>query len=197
MRKLLSLLAIVMFSLLLTACSQPSQSNIQDKSVTEDSTTETDEIPTSSTLSQPQHSGIYKNETLGFQLTFPSSWDEHFAIRQVRDGYIAVIFWGESDTAKTQADDDTSDITFFYLATESDFVANVGEGPPSKLLGKGKYENIYKVGTFDYPIDNLNPELFKGKVTETELKNIDKDFAKAKEMSAQVDDVLTSFKALS
>lgn len=155
------------------------------------------ETDTASVLPQIQHGGIYKNEALGFQLTFPSSWDKHFATRQIRDGYIAVIFWGESDTAKTQAYNDASDIPFFYLATESDFIANVGEGSPSKMLGKGKYENIYKVGNFDYPTDNLEPEPFKGKITETELKKIEKDYAKAKEMLAQVDSVLKSFASLS
>ena len=73
---------------------------------------------------------------------------------------------------------------------------NVSEGLPFKKLGNGKNGAIYKWTGSDYPYDNLNPKRFKEEVAESELKKLEKDNLKIKEMLAQVDDVLSSFKAL-
>ena len=212
MRKLLSLLAIIIFSLSLVACSQPSKPTAQDGFITE--TPKTDDViqgedtpvsksPFSSTISnkepkvEPGKSGIYKNEEMGFQIEFPASWNKYFSIQKLRNGCIVIAFFGQSKTSQTFIEtEDIVGIPFFFLSTESDFINNVGEGPPQKLLGKGKHGNIYKFTGHDYPYDDLNPDRFKEEVTEAELKKLEKDNVKIKEMLAQVDNVLSSFKAL-
>lgn len=143
---------------------------------------------------------VYSNAKLGFILEFPKTWDGHYSIEDIGDKMIRVNFIGNSKAGQGFVGDtqESNGLLMFYIGKEGAF--NDLEVDSKKEIGTINGIDIcFAVGT-DYPIGSLDlstdqsmSDLVTDKSERELMKN---DFLKAKEMEADIENVLRTFKSL-
>lgn len=146
---------------------------------------------------KPFKSGTYTNETFGFQLTFPESWDNYYVIYQYEE-YIFICFFGESEEGQFEHyPGEVPGAPMFYIGTESRVQSLGGYACAVKKIGKVGETNFFYYTSTDYPISSLDPtNEYANKYSEDEKIKMKNDYQKAREMEKGIDAILETFKPI-
>ncbi len=147
---------------------------------------------------------LYTNEALGFSLTFPESWKDHYRIVDLAYG-IAVNFYGESLAGQGAPIDSDSGLLMFYIADRS--VAETEFLDSRQTVGTvNNIDYCYATGT-DVTLapiilasDNTlaaYTNLFGDEIYgEAQLPLIHQDWEQAQKMLHDIPEILASFQSV-
>ena len=141
--------------------------------------------------------GIYQNEELGFELTFPESWAGNYLIQRIDKGCIIINFYGESKWGQYYNEfSGISGLGLFQVRSESYmkelklssvyFRNEIGE------INGEKYYLGYSIGN----IDALETVTREQEIAEDEKIRTGNDYQKALEMEKDIDAILETFKPI-
>ena len=90
--------------MLISVCSckpEESGTNPNDGNITDNTDNKTQDNKDNVEKKEPElmNGGVYTNEYLGFQLTFPDSWSGNYNVRMYNKEGIEISFYGESITS--------------------------------------------------------------------------------------------------
>jgi hypothetical protein len=148
---------------------------------------------------EPEQPIIYRNEKLGFELSFPESWDGWYLINAIGENAIEVAFFGRSILSATDFFNEggAPGLHIFLVANEA-FITEGAFLDSIKEIGIAGAERFYFATTTDYPLGALkdNGEAYFRKLDEAETALVKADFEKAMKMRDDVDSILQTFRAI-
>jgi len=142
----------------------------------------------------PEQTTVYRNEKLGFELTFPKSWLGWYVVYEEEDeNAISVAFYGKSKMSNIDFEEyGIPGLHMFYIANETyieepSFLDNIME------IGIGRTGKLFYATRTDWPLGALADA---GVISdEAESTLIELDYAKAIQMQNEIDDVINTFEA--
>jgi hypothetical protein len=148
------MILLMFLVLILSSCESNISSLPPDSNPTEnnDSENSVSEEPESSLLPTVFKGGVYVNDELGFQLTFPESWENYYTIdweqsfaNDIIKECIRISFYGESDISKEYDEKyDMTRIPLFYICTETFLESRGGQADQVVEIGHVGDRNFYK-----------------------------------------------------
>lgn len=196
------LISILLTMLMLSACNNKKVStqnndlkqNIDNETITSDKSAET---------AKPlKKNNVYKNTDLGFELTFPESWDEYYKVHDT-DGGIHVYFYGRSNAGKGEQFNNGKGLSLFMILDEETVSTEILDSV--KKIGTAKGINYYYATATDLqlaPIIIPNDNLLKEYVDmygeelygNAQISLIKHDWEKAQQMQKDIPGILETFK---
>jgi hypothetical protein len=144
---------------------------------------------------EPEQGIVYRNEKLGFELTFPESWRGWYVINEMNENVIEVAFYGKSKTSTVEFFDkfDIRGRHMFFVGNETfadePFLDSVEE------IGKVDAVKFYYGTRTDCAVCVLSDvETFSE--DEKEIALAKADLEKAMQMLDDVNDILKTFKSI-
>ncbi len=138
---------------------------------------------------------VYTNTKLGFTLDFPQSWEGNYIIKEYDEDFIGVHFIGQSEMGRGE---DNDGLFMFYIGTEDALAELFADG--NTIIGTANGRDFYYATGTDYPLSSLDlssdetlSEMIKD---ENERKLMQDDFAKAKQMEADIENIIKTFKPI-
>ncbi|MCK9479889.1 MAG: hypothetical protein M0R40_10400 [Firmicutes bacterium] len=143
---------------------------------------------------------IYKNKSLGFQLTFPDEWSGWFKIAESPDGIVGVNFYGKSNASTTIYGQVTAPgLPLFMIMNKKHMMEEKQEGIIDNIIkmGVANNEEYYFATRTDASIgvlfDIINTV---SNIDNTQLEFVKEDYHKMRQMKNEINTVLESFKTI-
>ena len=185
----------------------PSDGNITDNSddTTQDNNNNDDNEENKDEKKEPElmNGGVYTNEYLGFQLTFPDSWSGNYNVRMYNEEGIEISFYGESITSLGYSNqtDISYGLQMFYISTEFELRTWCEYSNEIEKVGTVSNTDFYKFTEINHDYrDILDIETYEGELkealTEDEIEKMKRDYDRFGEMEKDIPEILKSFKSI-
>ena len=141
--------------------------------------------------------GVYRNDDLGFELTFPETWKDLYIVFPYEEDCITICFYGKGEYSRDyDADVKNFSIPILYICTEEYLISQGGGVCNVSELGESKGVLLYSFQQTDCPW-YVDPEYdYTGKYTDEEWQDKLWDADKAQEFVDQLPELLKTFKAI-
>jgi len=133
----------------------------------------------------PKQELVYRNETLGYQITFSENWRGHYLVTEYSSGNVCIGFYGKSKTGRMGEKDITGrdGLDMFYIETkQSNPDVSVYQYKIGEVNG---IEYFYRRGYSSILFDILEPDGWRKDYVDRELYEIDEEELRLVEQDAE------------